>query len=192
MLATVLTAITSFISTNIDDIFLLMLFFVQAEGTKGKHCVVIGQYLGMGILTAVSLLGSAALQVIPAEYIRFLGVIPIVLGIKEWIEYRKGEEAEETDAPQAKDSAMQHILSITLICIANGADNIGVYIPLFAGYSQKQMLLVVIVFACMTALLCFFGQKLASLPMLQAGIQKYKHILVPLLFIALGIYILLA
>ena len=192
MLATVLTAITSFISTNIDDIFLLMLFFVQAESAKSKRCVVIGQYLGMGILTAVSLLGSAALQVIPTEYIRFLGVIPIVLGIKEWIKYRKGEEAEETDAPQIKNSAMQQILSITLICIANGADNIGVYVPLFAGYSQKQMLLAVIVFACMTALLCFLGQKFASLPMLQAGIQKYKHILVPILFVALGIYILLA
>lgn len=192
MLATILTAVTSFISTNIDDIFILMLFFAQVSDAKGKRCVVIAQYLGIGILTAVSLLGSAALQFIPEEYIRFLGVIPIVLGVKEWIEYKKGTETEETDAPRAKDSALQQILSVALVTVANGADNIGVYIPLFAGYSLEQMLAVIAVFAAMVALWCFLAQKLASLPLPGAGIEKYKHILVPVVFIALGIYILLA
>ena len=182
MFATIIAAVTSFVSTNIDDIFILMLFFAQV---KSKQHVVIGQYLGIGVLTAVSLLSLAVLQFIPEEYIRFLGVIPIVLGIKEWIEYKKGAEAEETDAPSAKDS-------VSLVTVANGADNIGVYIPLFARYSLQQMLAVVAVFAVMVAVWCFLAQKLASLPVLGAGIEKYKHILVPVVFIALGIYILLA
>ena len=189
MFATIIAAVTSFVSTNIDDIFILMLFFAQV---KSKQHVVIGQYLGIGVLTAVSLLSLAVLQFIPEEYIRFLGVIPIVLGIKEWIEYKKGAEAKETDAPSAKDSALQQILSVSLVTVANGADNIGVYIPLFARYSLQQMLAVVAVFAVMVAVWCFLAQKLASLPVLGAGIEKYKHILVPVVFIALGIYILLA
>lgn len=188
MLAKVIAAVTSFISTNIDDIFILMLFFAQV---KSKRCVVIGQYLGIGILTAVSLLGSSALQFIPEEYIRFLGVIPIVLGIKEWVACKKSAEEEKSDAPTAKDSALQQILSVSLVTVANGADNIGVYIPLFAGYSLQQMFAVVAVFSVMVAFWCFLAQKLASLPVLKAGIEKYKHILVPIVFIALGIYILL-
>ena len=49
----------------------------------------------------------------------------------------------------------------------------------------------VIVFLLLLALWCLIGMKLASLPMLKAAIARYKHILVPVVFIALGIYILL-
>ncbi|MBQ8837296.1 MAG: cadmium resistance transporter [Clostridia bacterium] len=176
MPSSVITSIVSFIGTNIDDIFILTLFFAQCKALT----VVLGQYLGMGALVGVSLLGAFGLSFIPEGYIHWLGVIPILLGVKAIFDRREDESKSGTG-----------VFGIALITVANGADNIGVYIPLFAGYSLPESLLAVAIFAVMTALWCFLGKKLASLPWLSAFLQKYKRVIVPVVFIALGAYILL-
>ena len=48
--------ISSFIATNIDDIFVLMLFFSTSNFRKSQ--IVIGQYLGIGLLVVIGTLGS--------------------------------------------------------------------------------------------------------------------------------------
>ena len=52
MAAVFFTSIAAFISTNLDDIFMLTLFFAQAKSRKGALKVVAGQYIGMGCLAA--------------------------------------------------------------------------------------------------------------------------------------------
>ena len=47
--------ISAFIATNIDDIFVLMFFFSNSTFEKGQ--VIAGQYLGIGLLVAISTLG---------------------------------------------------------------------------------------------------------------------------------------
>ena len=188
MLPTVLSAAIAFISTNIDDVFVLMLFFARAGNPSATRRIVAGQYLGIDLLTAISLMGSRAVQLIPQQYISLLGLIPIALGIREFISWRTHRD---DDAPEntAHDSPL--LLSVALMTIANGADNIGVYVPLFAGYSAAQMFVVAVVFAAMTAVWCLFGMRLASLPALKNAINKYKPVIVPAVFICLGLIILL-
>ena len=48
--------ISAFVATNIDDLFILMLFFSSPNFQKGQ--VVIGQYLGIGMLVIISTVGS--------------------------------------------------------------------------------------------------------------------------------------
>ena len=62
MLPIILTSTLSFISTNIDDIFMLMLFFAQCNTLRAKAKVAAGQNLGIGVLTALSLLGAFGLR----------------------------------------------------------------------------------------------------------------------------------
>jgi cadmium resistance protein CadD (predicted permease) len=83
------------------------------------------------------------------------------------------------------------VANAAMITIANSADKIGVYIPLFAEYSLPQMLITVIVFTVMTFLWCILGEKIATLAPIQNTIQKYKRIAIPLIYILLGIYILI-
>ena len=64
----------AFIATNIDDIFILMLLFAQTNDRIEKGRVAAGQYLGMVVLTAVSLLGAFGLGYVPSYYIRYLGL----------------------------------------------------------------------------------------------------------------------
>ena len=44
----------AYAATNIDDIFILMILYAQAEDRRGTMSVAAGQFLGLGILTAVS------------------------------------------------------------------------------------------------------------------------------------------
>ena len=48
----------SFVATNIDDLFILMLFFSQTDAVFRVRHVVVGQYLGFASLVALSVLGS--------------------------------------------------------------------------------------------------------------------------------------
>ena len=133
--------------------------------------------------------------------------MPIALGIKAWFDYRKekrkaaAEPCEDnTDTPVNTFSRIKsflgkiikpEVLNVTLINIANGADNIGIYIPLFRGYGVAELIMTVIIFALLTALWCFIGEKIAFYPIIKAQLQKYKHIAVPIIFIGLGVYIMI-
>lgn len=190
MITTIFTSLISFVSTNIDDIFVLMLFFAQEDQPGRKRQITLGQYLGIGILVAVSMGGASLLRLIPEHYIGFLGFVPIALGVKEWISYLKEKNNNGSEKAEKPEAGKSLAISVMLVTVANGADNLGVYIPLFAGYTVGQMLTAVVVFAMMVALWCLLAQKIASLPVLKAAIQKYRHIIVPVVFVALGVYIL--
>lgn len=73
--------------------------------------------------------------------------------------------------------------------MANGADNIGIYVPIFSRYTSLVMTL--LVFAVILALWCYLGEKILNFPFIKKTLERYKHILVPVVFIALGCYILM-
>ena len=209
MISVIITAFVSFASTNIDDIFVLMVFFSQISEQTRKHHIIMGQYLGIAILLFVSILGSAGLNLIPQQYTGGLGVIPIFLGIREWIKYKKEKKAAGNSTTDLDDEIKQvkvgkkekiksvltklihpAVLNVSLVTIANGADNIGVYIPLFMKLNTLELIMTITIFILLIALWCFIGEKLISLPGIKHSIQKYKNIIVPILFILIGVFIL--
>ena len=183
MAETFVTAILSFASTNIDDIFVLMILYAQVQNPKGMIQVIAGQYFGIGCLVTLSILGALGTQFIPHQYIGLLGVLPIFLGARSWLAYRNKENKTE-------EKAKISFLSISLLTIANGADNIGVYIPVFSSYSPTDFIITIVVFIIMIALWCYFGFVLANYPYIKDKITRYQHILVPIVLISLGIIIL--
>lgn len=178
MLTSILTSIVAYISTNIDDIFVLMILLAQA----GDKChLIAGHFLGVGLLTAISMLGAFGLQNLPLKYVGILGLVPIALGIKAWFDRGDGEvEARSVG-----------LLNMAVIALGNGADNVGVYIPLFTGFSGGERIGAVILFAVMTALWVWLANSLAEFPKIKAVIEKYKAIAIPVVFIALGVFIIL-
>ena len=192
MIETILAGIFAFTGTNIDDLFINTLFFAQTETKPQIRSVTVGKYLGIGALVLISLLGAFVLHAIPQKYIGILGLLPMALGVKEWIGYLKIKKSPvEEEEEETPDVGRGFMLSMALVTIANGADNIGVYIPLFAGCSLWQVVTVIVIFAVMTAVWCFLGKKLSDLPGLRGFLLKYKPILVPIVLILLGVYIIL-
>lgn len=176
------SSLLAFIGTNIDDIIILMLFFSVSASEYDRMKVVLGQYSGLGLLFVFSLLVSAGLAVFFSSYVWILGFVPLVLGIRAWL-CRNEEEEEEKDGKVT-------LFSVTAVTVSNGADNVGIYIPLFSSYGKAEILTAAIVFILMTGLLCFGAYMIASIPVLKEKIARYRKVLVPVVFIALGLFII--
>jgi cadmium resistance protein CadD (predicted permease) len=174
-------AVTLFASTNIDDLVVLIGFF--ADRRFRARDIVAGQYAGLAILFLVSAAGSLLSLVIPRAYLGLLGVFPIVIGIKKLLDLRR-------DGLEAQNGSHGSIAGVALVTIANGGDNIGVYIPTFAVHSGGEVAVMAVVFVAMTALWCALAHWMVHHRRLGVYIRRYGHIIAPLVLIGLGISII--
>ena len=186
-------AILVFISTNVDDIFLLAAFFADKKLTA--RTVVFGQLLGIGALVAVSTLVAWLSMALPEGWISLLGFVPLYLGAKQikslWTVV---EDSDEEDEIQGQERQMEgglrsQLLAVAGVTIANGGDNLGVYIPLFAN-SLAAIPLFVVVFGLMTLLWCYLGYVLVNNKVFGHWIRRYGHKILPVVLILLGLDIL--
>ena len=184
--------VSAFVATNIDDIFLLMLFFSSPKFQKTQ--VVIGQYLGIGLLVIIGALGSLLALVIPQYVIGLLGLVPIVIGVIRIMRIRKPESSiQEQMNEQVNYGWHTHLstLAIAAITFSNGGDNIGIYTPLFAKYSSAgEVVFLSIIFMVMTAVWCIIAYNLVSHPVYARRIHKVEYIIFPFVLIGLGIFII--
>ena len=120
VLAAIVASVTTFAATNVDDLFLLSVFFARREPMRR---VMAGQYLGFAGIVALSMLGFWAALAIPLAWFRFLGILPLAIGIKRLLHIRKAEVLIASNFT---------VLSIAAITLANGGDNLAVYTPFFA------------------------------------------------------------
>lgn len=99
ILGLVTIGISAFIATNIDDIFILMLFFApyssSLSSTIPARQVIVGQYLGIGLLVGISALGSFLPLVVPQYVIGLLGIAPIAIGVKKLIYVLRKEDERD-------------------------------------------------------------------------------------------------
>ena len=174
-------AITLFASTNIDDLIVLIGFF--ADRRFRTRDIVAGQFAGVAALFLVSAAGSLLSLVIPKTYLGLLGILPIVIGIRKLRDLR-------SDASAHENRSQGSVAGVTLVTIANGGDNIGVYIPAFALHSGGEIGVIAIVFVAMTALWCMLAHWMVNHRRFGAPLRRYGHIFAPLVLIWLGIVII--
>lgn len=189
---TIISAIGVYVSTSIDYLFILIILFAQLPQKKQKWHIYAGQYLGTGLLVAASLIAAYVVNFAPEEWmVGLLGLIPIYLGIRFAI-VGEGEEEEEEEVLERLEhsKANQLFWTVTLLTIASGGDNLGIYIPYFASLEWSHILVVLIVFGIGIIVLCELSRGLSSIPLISETIEKYERIIVPLVFIPLGLYIM--
>jgi cadmium resistance transport/sequestration family protein len=180
--------IALFVATNVDDVFILLAFFADPRFRARR--IVLGQYLGMGVLVLVSVLAALISLVIPTAYVGLLGLIPIAIGVKQLWEGRTNEAEEEASPTPREGGAHGQVLAVAAVTIANGGDNIAVYTPAFAVGSSTQTIVIISVFALLTALWCAFAYWLVNHPTIGAVIKRYGHRGLPFVLIVLGIVII--
>lgn len=192
----ILTAFITFVATNIDDIFMLSLFFAETNATFRRRHIVVGQYLGFGALVLVSLLGFLGSLVIPSAWLGLLGLAPIGLGLHRLFSRNPANDPSKIDAPT--ESATPQLggwlnaktYSVAAVTFANGGDNIGIYTPLFASSDGPRLALTIGIFLLLVAVWCFIGYRLTRAPGLAQVLSKHGRIIVPVVLIGLGIYIM--
>jgi len=181
-----LTSLIAFISTNIDDLFLLTLFYGNKQFRHGE--ILTGQLLGISTLIIVSLLGSLIGVFLDQAYIGLLGFIPMYLGIRGIWRLYKGE-ADNDEGPRTTGNK-SNILTVAGVTIANGGDNIGIYVPLFATFTWSGKSTMIVIFVLMTIVWCLTARWFVKHPYVARTVERYGHIITPFVLVLLGVYIL--
>jgi cadmium resistance protein CadD (predicted permease) len=184
--------IVAFVSTNIDDLFILMVFFATPTFTPSQ--IVFGQYIGMGSLIGVSLAGSLIALVLPRNLIGLIGLFPIAIGIKELLElHKKGDkEDDEKLAKKLLQSNKTRVPFLTVAAVTfSGGEEIGIYTTLFAtNNGVGSIITLVSVVMMLTAFWCFLANYLVRHSFLANVFRSIGSRVLPFVLIGLGIYIL--
>lgn len=204
LLIAITTGVTAFAATNIDDIVILMLFFAQVDATFRRRHIVIGQYLGFTALIGASLPGFFGGLIVPKTWIGLLGLIPIAIGISHLANRKKDEQEVQAvsgdfnrdRANTSRVSTLASLLSpltynVAAVTFANGGDNIGIYVPLFASSNLASLGVIIGVFYLLIAVWCYVAYLLTRQPAVAHVLSRYGKAIVPFVLIGLGIYILI-
>jgi cadmium resistance protein CadD (predicted permease) len=181
-----------FVSTNVDDILLIAMLF--ADRALAPRAVISGQFLGIGALVALSAVAGVAALAVPEGYIALLGAVPLFLGLQRLWRLRRGDTSGETEGAGAErthrdPSTTSGIVSVALLTIANGGDNLGVYVPLFAR-DPSVIALYSLVFVVLTGVWCLIGYALVNHRPIGERLTRYGRVALPLVLIGLGVWIL--
>lgn len=142
---TLATAVGLFAGTNVDDIIVLTVLFLsaRASGRPRPWQVWAGQYAGIAVLIAVSAVTALGLAIVPDRWVGFLGLVPFALGVRGLVRAIRARNEDEPPDPAVATG----LLSVAGVTIANGADNISVYTPVFRTIGLTNSLITVAVFA---------------------------------------------
>ena len=201
-----ISGIAAFAATNVDDLFLLMFYFSQANNDpQRERAIIFGQYLGFAVLVFVSVLGYLGTLLIPPAYVGWLGLLPILLGLRELYELRnKDAESDQHASEEVPGTSVARVhrfprlkwlnpqaASVAAVTMANGSDNIAVYTPLFASGGIAEMVVIVAVFVLLVRVWCFVADWLAENPLTAGPLRRYGRRLMPFVLIAIGVTILI-
>jgi cadmium resistance protein CadD (predicted permease) len=162
-----------------------MLIGIFADRSYPPARIVVGQFMGIAGLIVLSLLGALLALAVPAAYIGFIGVVPIAIGLRRL--WSRGVDRPTHDEPVQHASS---ITTVTLLTLANGGDNLSLYIPLFSIHSAAEIAVLIVIFFAMTALWCAAGRALVRTRLLGHAAQRWGTAALPFVMIGLGIYIL--
>jgi cadmium resistance transport/sequestration family protein len=191
------TGITAFIATNLDDLVILSLWFSQINNTFRSRHIVIGQFLGFSLLVIASLTGFFGGLILPRHWIGLLGLAPIAIGLSSWLNQDSDDSEEENEElKQSETSPFRSFLSpqtysVAAITVANGSDNISIYMPLFANSNLIRLLIILTIFFLLVGVWCYASYKLISQSNIADVLNRYGSNFVPFVLVGLGVYIIL-
>jgi cadmium resistance transport/sequestration family protein len=203
LITAVTQGIIAFSATNIDDIIILLIFFSQIDHNFRRRHILIGQFLGFAAIILLSLPGFFGGLVIQRELIGLLGLLPIGIGIKQLLN-REEENTEvqtvntdfvESSHPNPIFSFLLSVLhpntyKVAAVTVANGGDNISIYIPLFAGQNFASLGIILAVFLGMIGVWCGIAYLLSRQATIGYILSRYGKAIVPFVLIGLGLFIM--
>jgi Predicted permease, cadmium resistance protein len=169
-----------FAATNADDLVLLTIFFAQPNCRPLE--IVLGQLAGIGALVAISYTASALTLAVPHDWLPWVGIVPLALGLR-WL-------ARKNDNDDVCPQAVTAWWMVAGITMANGADNLGVYIPAFAMQTGAERILTGATFFLLTLLWCTVAATAVRHPSWGPVVSCVCRRVAPFVLIGFGIWII--
>ncbi|WP_223167551.1 cadmium resistance transporter [Nonomuraea sp. SYSU D8015] len=189
IVGTIATAAGMFAGTNVDDLIVLTVLFLssRASGLPRPWQIWGGQYAGIAVLVLLSVVAALGLTIVPDAWVGLLGLVPFALGVKGLVAAVR-DRHDEAGTPPAVATGLVSVAGVT---IANGADNITVYTPVFRTIGALPTMVTIGVFAIGVALWCLAGSWLGSHKKIVGIVERYGQWLVPAVFVIIGILIVI-
>ncbi|WP_326568588.1 cadmium resistance transporter [Amycolatopsis rhabdoformis] len=183
-------AVGLFAVTNVDDLVVLALFFAQGRGRPGTARVVaVGQYLGFLLILGIAAAAAFGATLLPEDFLPYLGLLPLALGVHAAVQaWRHRRDRDEAESPSGNGPRIWQVAAVTF---ANGGDNIGAYVPVFATAGVGGMSGYAVVFLVLVAVWIAAGRYLAGRPAVARVLARWGNVLLPVVLIALGLLILI-
>jgi len=179
VVSAVLLASAAYASTNLDN---LVVLGALAASSGRRRAVVGGLGIASLLLLGAALSFSLLSQVLAPRMLGWLGILPIALGLHQLI---RGNDAASQSG--TRDVSLRAVIVLVL---ANSADTLAVFGPLFAESEAIVIAVMALVFAAMVGVLSVFVRMLS----LGSGrLTRFTHVsgrAVPYIMIAIGAYIL--
>jgi cadmium resistance protein CadD (predicted permease) len=186
VITTVALAAVVFAATNADDLVLLAGFF--ADDAMRPRAIVLGQLLGMGIICGVSLAAAYGAMAVPAAWVALLGLVPLALGIWKLVALRQRAQEADEESDVGSRWASQ-VLTVAMVTVANGGDNLGAYVPLFAA-RPGAVIVYGLLFAVLTLAWCLLAWWVARNATFGRHVRRYARVALPLVLILVGVDVL--
>jgi len=178
-----------FAVTNIDDLVVLAVFFGRAADNRSAILrVVVGQYLGFAAILIFSVLGAVGAGLMPESAMPYLGLLPLALGVRAAVDVWRSRHDSATEGPPQTGGVST--VEVAAVTFANGGDNIGVYVPVFAVAGIGSMVGYAVVFLIGVAIWCAVGLYFAQRPAIAGMLTRWGHVILPVVLIAIGLVIL--
>ncbi|MDB9510287.1 cadmium resistance transporter [Kamptonema animale CS-326] len=195
LLTAITTGATAFTATNLDDILILLLFFSQVNAAFRRRHIVAGQYLGFTALVFASLPGFFGSLILPQDWIGLLGILPIAIGFGRLVNVDNDESDDEQEISRSQNSPFTSFLSaetysVAAVTVANGSDNISIYVPLFASSTWQGLVVLLGVFFTLVGVWCFAAYRLTQMRAIADTLTRYGNNFVPFILMGLGALIL--
>ena len=183
MVQTLLTALTSYIGTTSDYFVVLLLVFGQYRGPKQTRSIIFGAYLGNALLVLIALLVAVS------WLLGFLGIVPIVIGIRKY--FSNDDETEEVKDKLAQDNNRNLISNMVIITIgACGADNLALYMPYFATANLVYLPAILLIFIAVLTIVIFLAKKLTDFKPVHTFFERFGDKIQVIIYIVLGLYVM--
>jgi cadmium resistance protein CadD (predicted permease) len=175
---------SSYFATNVDNLLLLVGWMLGGRVSMGR--LLSGYAIAVGAVLVVSLTLGLSANVIPINYVGYLGLVPMLLGVKllaEQLRYRGS-------TPKSETLGSFSVAAIAMTLFSNSVDTMLVFAPLLADSSTGTDRVIVAGYLVMAFFWFFaarfFSRRAARLRRVSTAAQW----LTPLIMIAVGLYIL--
>jgi cadmium resistance protein CadD (predicted permease) len=205
LIGTLIIGISTAIATTFDDNLYLTAFFGKVNRTFRPQHIILGEFMGFTVLVLASLPGFFGGLIIPHTWIGLLGFLPVAIGINHLLRQEDEEEVVQAVSidfnSRAKPQHHKKSLLATLrdpqtyrvsaVTIANGGNNIGIYVPLFASSNLPSLGIILCVCYLTLGIWCFLSYHLTRNPVITPVLARYGRKVCPFVLIYLGFSILM-
>jgi cadmium resistance protein CadD (predicted permease) len=182
----------SYASTNLDNFIVL-----SAYSAKPGYRPLFGRLAFVSVCLTVilaSLLLARAADTLIADKLRYLGVIPLGLGLYQLGKLgfqRSQPDDEEGDGQDPALVASSFYFGFGLALLANSSDSVIVLTPIFADLKLAFIVICAIAAVAVALTLSSVAGFIGTHPLLRAKVEKIGHWALPFLLIGIGLMILL-